>query len=139
MKERIMNQASPQFTDPVSDVSTPEVSLAGASAERLPKVVIHFEVQPGATLSWRVETHCELCVKGARVWLTRAASPYDYWLQPGYPMQLQRGERVWISTDGNVAARLSLTTYPHKRRGMLYRWLERLSLLNPDVYAPHSR
>jgi DUF2917 family protein len=135
--ERILNQASPQFTDPVSDVSPPDVSLA--CAERLPRVVVHFEVQPGATLSWRVEAHSELHVQSARVWLTRAESPYDYWLQPGYPIQLRRGERVWVSTDGHVAARVSLTTYPRKRRGLLFRLLERLSLLSPEVIAPNSR
>jgi hypothetical protein len=135
--ERNMNQASPQFTDPVSDVPTPEVS--SACAERWPRVVMHFEVQPGATLSWRIDAHCELSVNSERVWLTRVTSPYDYWLQPGYSIQLRRGERVWVSTDGNVAARLSLTTYPGKRRGAIYRWLERLSMLSPDIYAPNSR
>ncbi|MFC0401197.1 DUF2917 domain-containing protein [Paraburkholderia rhizosphaerae] len=132
-----MNQASPQFTDPVSDVVTSEVSLI--CAERLPRVVVHFEVQPGATLSWRVDAHCELNVKSERVWLTRAESPYDYWVQPGYPIQLRRGERVWISTDGHVAARLLLTTYPRKQRGWLFRWFERLSLLSLDIHAPNSR
>jgi hypothetical protein len=132
-----MNQASPQFTDPLSDVSPPEVS--SPCVERLPRVVMHFEVQPGATLSWRVEEHCELNVNSERVWLTRASSPYDYWLQPGYSIQLRRGERVWVSTDGKLAARLSLVTYPRKRRGVFYRWLERLSRLNPDIYAPNSR
>ncbi|CAB3768832.1 DUF2917 domain-containing protein [Paraburkholderia solisilvae] len=132
-----MNQASPQFTDPVSDVSPSGVSHACAGT--LPRVVVHFEVQPGATLSWRVDAHCELSVNSERVWLTRIGSPYDYWLQPGYPIQLRRGERVWVSTDGHLAARLALTTYPRKRRGKFYRWLERLSLLNPDLHAPPSR
>jgi hypothetical protein len=135
--ERNMNQASPQLTDPVSDVSTHDVSPP--CAERLPRVVVHFEVQPGATLSWRVDAHCELNVNSERVWLTRVTSPYDYWLPPGHSIQLQRGERVWISTDGKVAARLSLVTYPRKRRGVIYRWLGRLSLLAPDIYAPDSR
>jgi hypothetical protein len=135
--ERNMNQASPQFTDSVSDVSTPDVSPP--CAERLPRVVMHFEVQPGATLSWRVDAHCELCVNSERVWVTRVASPYDYWLQPGNSIQLRRGERVWVSTDGRVAARLSLTTWPRTRRGVLFRWLARLSLLIPDIYAPNSR
>ncbi|HEY3597295.1 MAG TPA: DUF2917 domain-containing protein [Paraburkholderia sp.] len=144
-----MNQASPQFTrDEPHFVSR-------SHDERLPKVVIHFEVQPGATLSWRVDAHAELSVqpsiqsgvqtgtqrgmRGDHVWLTRVASPYDHWLQPGQPLQLRRGERVWVSTDANVAARLSLTTYPSARRSIVGRWLERLSLLNPDIYAPHSR
>jgi hypothetical protein len=131
--ERMMDQASPQF-----DQHVPH-SLSRPCEERLPKVSLHFEVQPGATLSWRVESNGELSVLRERVWLTRAASPYDYWLQPGQPLQLQRGERVWVSTDGNLAARLVLTSYPHARRGLISRWLMRLSLLNPDIHAPRSR
>ncbi len=128
-----MNQASPQLTDQTSHC------MSRQPGEQLPKVVIHFEVQPGATLSWRVEANAELQVQRERVWVTRVTSPYDYWLQPGLSLQLRRGERIWISTDANIAARLSLTAYPSARRGIVGRWLERLSLLNPDVYAPHSR
>jgi hypothetical protein len=131
--ERMMDQPSPQF-----DQHVPH-SLSRPCDEKLPKVSLHFEVQPGATLSWRIEANGELCVLRERVWLTRAASPYDHWLQPGQPLQLKRGERVWVSTDGEIAARLVLTTYPHARRGIVGRWLTRLSVLNPDIYAPHSR
>jgi Protein of unknown function (DUF2917) len=132
--ERIMKQPSPQFAE--------HTSLHGSARpcdDRLPKVAIHFEVQPGATLTWRVEANAELAVQRERVWLTRESSPYDHWLQPGQPLQLQRGERVWISTDSKLAARVVLATYPHARRGIVSRWLERLSILNPDIYAPHSR
>ena len=34
---------------------------------------------------------------GARVWLTRVSSPYDYWLAPGDEFRLQRGERVFLN------------------------------------------
>jgi hypothetical protein len=131
--ERMMDHTSPQF-----EQSMPH-SLSRPCDERLPKFSLHFEVQPGATLSWRVEANGELSVLRERVWLTRATSPYDHWLQPGQPLQLQRGERVWVSTDGKHAARLVLTTYPHARRGIVSRWLARLSMFNPDIYAPDSR
>jgi hypothetical protein len=123
--ERDLNQASPQFSDPVSHVATPEVSPA--DADRLPRVVIHFEVKPGPPLSLKVGAHCELNVHSERVWLTRVGYPYDYWLQPDHSIRLQRGERIWVSADGNVAAHLSMTSYPRKRRGLLLRWLGCLS------------
>ena len=127
-----MNDACPQFLD------DEPLGLSPPHDERLPKVDVHFEVQPGATLSWRVESNAELSVQRARVWLTRVASPYDFWLQPGHSLQLHRGERVWVSADGNVAARLTLTSHPQARRGWVSRWLQRLAWLSLEVHAPRS-
>ncbi|MEM5437576.1 DUF2917 domain-containing protein [Paraburkholderia diazotrophica] len=128
-----MDKVCQQFTDDDSRC------FSRLQEERLPRVVVHFEVQPGATMSWRVEANTELLVQGARVWLTRAASPYDHWLQIGDTFRLQRGERVWVSTDGDAAARLSLTTHLVTSRGMLARLIERCSSLGADIFAPRSR
>jgi hypothetical protein len=129
----MMNKACPQFTDDES------LKLTRQHDERLPSVVIHFAVQPGSTMSWRVETDTELFVQGARIWLTRAASPYDHWLQIGDTFRLQRGERVWASVDGHHAARLSLTMHPAKSRGVIGRLIERCAALGADIFAPSTR
>jgi hypothetical protein len=129
----MMDKACQQFTDDES------LCFTRPQEERLPRVVVHFAVQPGATMSWRVEANTELLVQGARVWLTRAASPYDHWLQIGETFRLQRGERVWVSADGDTPARLSLTTHPVKSRGTLVRLIERCSSLGADIFAPRSR
>ena len=128
-----MDQASPQCTDDESS------RYACAQDERLPKVVVHFVVTPGATFSWRVSAATELRVHGARVWLTRINSPYDYWLMPGHAMQLKRGERVWISTDGDAPARVALSSRLPLRRGVASQWLARLAWLGLGVIAPRLR
>nr|WP_245763265.1 DUF2917 domain-containing protein [Paraburkholderia diazotrophica] len=129
----MMDKVCQQFTDDDS------LCTSRLQEERLPRVVVHFEVQPGATMSWRVEANTELMVQGARVWLTRAASPYDHWLQVGDTFRLQRGERVWVSTDGDTAARLSLTAHLVTSRGMLARLMKRCTSLGADIFAPWSR
>ena len=83
-----MDQANPPRMD---DDSNP---LAYQQHERLPRVVVHFSVTPGITLTWRVEADTTLAVHGARLWLTRISSPYDHWLAPGDEFLLQGGERV---------------------------------------------
>jgi len=128
-----MDKACQQFTDDES------LCFSRSQEERLPRIVVHFEVQPGATMSWRVETNTELFVQGTRVWLTRAASPYDHWLQIGETFRLHRGERVWVSADGNVPARIALTTHPAKSQRILARLLERCTSLGADIFAPPAR
>lgn len=128
-----MDKACQQFTDDES------LCLTRSQEERLPRIVVHFEVQPGATMSWRVETNTELLVQGTRVWLTRAASPYDHWLQIGETFRLHRGERVWVSADGHVPARIALTTHPAKSSRVLVRLLERCASLGADIFAPRVR
>lgn len=128
-----MDKACQQFTDDESS------GLSRQHGEHLPRIVVHFAVQPGSTMSWRVESDTELLVQGARIWLTRAASPYDHWLNIGETLRLQRGERVWASADGNTVARISLTMHPVKSRGMLGRLIERCAALGADIFAPSTR
>ena len=130
-----MDQASPQCMD--DDSSLAACQHQPRQDERLTKVVVHFSVMPGATLSWRVNADSTLAVHGARVWLTRVSSPYDYWLAPGDEFRLQRGERVWLSTDGDHDARVSLSSVLPAGRGVIGRWLGWLAGLN--IGAPASR
>jgi hypothetical protein len=131
MTESKMDQASPQCMDDNSSLS------AYQQDERLPKVVIHFSVVPGATLTWRVDADSTLRVQGARLWLTRVNSPYDHWLEPGHEFRLQRGERVWLSTGDERTARVSLSCALPGRQGLIRRWLGRLAWLG--LGAPATR
>ncbi|HEY4294932.1 MAG TPA: DUF2917 domain-containing protein, partial [Paraburkholderia sp.] len=101
------------------------------------RMVLHFFVMPGATLTWRVEADSTLAVQGARLWLTRVSTPYDHWLAPGDTLRLYRGERVWLSTDGGHEARVSLSSALPAKRGMVGRWLGRLAWLS--IGAPEPR
>lgn len=65
----------------------------------LPAQSIHFAVPAGQTLTWRVAADSIVRVHGARIWLTRARSPYDHWLNPGDTLRVLRGERLWMSSD----------------------------------------
>ncbi|WP_322045960.1 DUF2917 domain-containing protein [Paraburkholderia sp. J67] len=69
--------------------------------ESLPAQSIHFAVPAGATLTWRVVADSTVRAHGARVWLTRARSPYDHWLNPGDTLRVLRGERIWMSSDAS--------------------------------------
>ncbi|WP_144152852.1 DUF2917 domain-containing protein [Paraburkholderia sp. BCC1885] len=75
-----------------------------------PKMVVHFRVMPGQTVSWRIAVDSDLRADKARLWLTRSISSYDHWLEPGDVIRLARGERVWLSTDAQIAAKVSLTS-----------------------------
>ena len=119
-----MDQASPQCMDDDSSL------VAYQQDDHPPKIVVHFSVMPGATLTWRVEADSTLAVQGARLWLTRISSPYDHWLAPGQTFQLRRGERIWLSTDGERAARVSLTCALPAKTRVFRRWLGRLAWLN---------
>lgn len=90
--------------------------------EALPKLVLHFAVNPAVTVTWRVTADAELHVHSERIWLTRIRSPYDYWMNPGETMRLQRGERIWLSTDSEEAARVSLTSAWRAPRTVLARF-----------------
>lgn len=127
-----MDQASPQCMDDDSSL----VAYRHQQDERLPKVVVHFSVLPGATLTWRVDADSTLAVQGARVWLTRVSSPYDHWLAPGDEFRLQRGDRVWLSTDGEAAAHVSLSSLLPARRGVIGRWLGWLAWLSVGAPTP---
>lgn len=81
-----------------------------AHDDALPALSIHFAVPAAGTFTWRVRADSTLRVYDARIWLTRARSPYDHWLNPGDMLRVHRGERLWLSTDGGTAAaRVTLT------------------------------
>ena len=105
----------------------------------LPEMVIRFVVQPGQTASWRVQSDSELRVGTARVWVTRIFSPYDYWLQTGDVLRVSRGERIWLSTDANIAAEISLTSAYAVERRPLFKWIERLRDFLADISLLRSR
>jgi len=117
--------------------AAPETS-ASAHA-RSPEMVIRFVIQPGQTASWRVRSDSELRVGTARVWVTRIFSPYDYWLQTGDVLRVTRGERIWLSTDANIAAEISLTSAYAVARRPLFNWLERLTDYLADISRLRSR
>ena len=117
--------------------AAPETS---ASAHALsPEMVIRFVVQPGQTASWRVRSDSELRVGTARVWVTRVFSPYDYWLQTGDVLRVTRGERIWLSTDANIAAEISLISAYAVARRPLFKWIERLRDCLADISLLRSR
>jgi hypothetical protein len=79
--------------------------------DALPAMSIHFAVPAAGTFTWRVRADSTLRVDGTRIWLTRARSPYDHWLDPGDLLRVYRGERLWLSTDNESAsARVTLTS-----------------------------
>jgi len=102
-------------------------------------MVIRFVVQPGQTASWRVQSDSELRVGTARVWVTRIFSPYDHWLQTGDVLRLTRGERIWLSTDANIAAEISLTSAYAVARRPLFKWVEWLRNCIADISLLRSR
>jgi len=101
----------------------------------LPVQSVHFAVPPMRTITWRVNASATLRVQVTQVWVTRARSPYDHWVQPGETLRLERGERIWLSTEAALPARVSITSawqppFAGVRRGMerLAAWLALLTL-----------
>ncbi|WP_323120034.1 DUF2917 domain-containing protein [Burkholderia alba] len=119
-----MDQASRMF-----------VRCDARDAIQLPRVEIHFAVEPGATLTWRAPSRAEIRTCGSRVWLTRSNSVDDYWMQPGDVVRLRRGERIWLSTDGPGTAEASITTAYTRRRNTLLGWFSRLRGFAADLAA----
>jgi hypothetical protein len=85
-------------------------------------MVIHLNLVPRQTVSWRVIANCEIRADGERVWLTRIFSPYDYWLHAGDVIRIARGERIWLCADGERPAEVTLTSDYVERRRMFDRW-----------------
>ncbi|AOI73961.1 hypothetical protein WI40_25640 [Burkholderia ubonensis] len=115
--EMTMDQASPLFV-------RPDLRCPGAIA--LPRVVIHFAVAPRKTLTWRAANDAELRAHDATLWVTRLASVDDYWMRPGDVLRIPRGERIWVSTDGDQPAEASITTAYVKRGERLQRALAQM-------------
>jgi hypothetical protein len=132
-----MQDASPPSDYPCLPGSPSERSSAGE--QRVPRMVIHLALAPGRTLSWRVKANSEIRAFGARVWLTRIYSPYDYWLLPGEMVQVARGERIWVSADGDDPAEVTLSCEYVSRRWTLARWAERWRGLVFGVLSPRMR
>lgn len=115
--------------------TAPAAQTRGLSHERnpdthdepLPALSLHLAVPPGLTLTWRVSADSTLRVYGATVWITRAGSPYDHWLNPGETLRLARGERIWLSTEADVPARVTLTSPWRPPLATLRKVLERLA------------
>ncbi|PCE32575.1 DUF2917 domain-containing protein [Burkholderia ubonensis] len=112
-----MDQASPLFV-------RPDLRRPGAIA--LPSVVIHFAVAPRKTLTWRAPNDAEIRTHDAPLWLTRQTSVDDYWIRPGDVLRIPRGERIWLSTDGDLPAEASITTAYAMRGGWLQRALAQM-------------
>lgn len=91
------------------------------------RVVVHFELYPGQTLSWCVERDSELGTCASRVRVMGQFLPRSHWLQPGEVVRLPRGERIWICNDGMRTVEIAVSTDPACRRaGQCIRWLSAL-------------
>lgn len=108
-------------------------------ASRLPRRVIHFALMPGRTVSLRLDADSEFRVRATCVWLTRIFSPYDYWVRPGDVIRLQRGERIWLSTDVDEVAEVTLTSEYIERISAVSRWISRWAEQLFDLSVPRSR
>jgi hypothetical protein len=128
-----MQHASPQF-----DCS--RLSDARSAREiHAPRMVIHLSLVPQQTVSWRVVSDSEVRAHGSRVWLTRIFSPHDYWMQAGDVIRVARGERIWLSADGDRPVEVTLTSEYVERRQLFgrrpLRWLGRVL----DILSPLAR
>lgn len=98
-----------------------------ASAKRYPTISLNFSVEPQKVFSWRLAAVSELRAHAARVWLTRSESSNDYWLKPGDTLLLQRHESIWLSTDADCPAEISLVSVYVAAPGRIARTLERVA------------
>jgi len=67
-----------------------------------------------------------LTADGAPLWVTRSNDIEDYWLQPGAALHLRRGERLWLSVEGNETAQARFVA-PLTRRALVGDWLGALT------------
>jgi hypothetical protein len=104
-----------------------------------PRMVIHLSLVSRQTVSWRVTVDCEIRACGERVWLTRMFSPYNYWLQAGDVIRGERGERIWLSPDGERPAEVTLSSDYVERRRMFDRWPLRWLERAFDILSPVAR
>ncbi len=92
------------------------------STPRASRVVIHLTLVPRQTVSWRLTADAELQAHDTRIWLTRIHSPYDYWMQRGDCVRVCRGERIWLSAEGDGPAEVTLTSAYVERGARVRRW-----------------
>ena len=97
--ERKMTESTPQFDCRVLPLGR------SFDATSTWMIVLHATLAPAIAMSWRMTVDMELRAQNAPVWLTRAGHLDDYWLRPGDVIRLSRGERVWLSAEGESAAR----------------------------------
>lgn len=88
---------------------------------------IAFEVQPGETVPLRVSRGVALTIDGERVWITRSADEHDYWIAPGESLVLRPGELMWLSTDGDQPAQVTVTLRPGSLQRVASWWARMLS------------
>ncbi|MCC8392122.1 DUF2917 domain-containing protein [Paraburkholderia sp. MMS20-SJTR3] len=86
---------------------------------------IAYEVGTGETLPLKVARSTKLTVRGGTVWLTRSDDIHDYWLQPGNTVHLRRGERLWLSAEGEHFAKVTFSV-PTRYDERALNWLARL-------------
>lgn len=135
----LLNAASPFDCFP-TETSMTDSSSCLTSCNRLPggsstypdgsirRVVVHFELYPGQTLSWCVERNAELGTYASRVRVIWHFLPHSHWLQPGEVLRLPRGERIWVRNDGMRKVEIAVSTDPVCRRAGRYaRWLSLLT------------
>ena len=121
-----MDEASQQAGSDAS-AHEPVSAFLAATGASTPTLSICFAVEPNRTVAWRITSDATLRVYGERVWLTRAHSLDDHWLGPGDTIRVARGERIWLSSDGERAARVTLTSAWSRRRVAALAWFERLA------------
>jgi hypothetical protein len=103
------------------------------------KMEIHLSLVSRQTVSWHMVADCEVRAHDERVWLTRMFSPYDFWLQSGDVIRVMRGERIWLSADGECPAEVTLTSDYVERRRMFDRWPLRWLERAFDILSPVAR
>jgi len=113
----------------------PPVPSVPRADDAMPTLSIRFAVDPHCTVTWKITSDSTLRVCRERVWLTRARSPYDHWLGPGDTLRLARGERIWLSSDGEGPAHVTLTSAWSRRRTVALAWIEWFAGW-PAAFAP---
>ena len=77
-----------------------------------------FEIGPGETVPVMVSHSTRVSAHGAPLWVTRSNDVEDYWLAPGRSLRLRRGERLWLSVEGQRTAHVAFVA-PLPRTALL--------------------
>jgi hypothetical protein len=130
-----MDEASQQQSPGRATAPATAAAFIHAIDDAVPTLSIRFAVHPNATVTWKIASDSTLRVCCERIWLTRARSPYDHWLGPGDTIRLARGERIWVSSDAQSPAHVTLTSAWSRRRTLALAWIEWLAGWHA-VFAP---